>query len=448
MVNAADSAAVHRIIAGRFAPEFRDAFPMAHHLRTWRGMQEESGGYDLQAVRSATADRIEAVVRTRARGVLHLLDLRIEPEPPHLIVSMGIGPLDTRPEVPLGDAPDNPLSDPELVAELETYMERLVAADRFVGVVLLARGGEILFDRAYGLANRSDSVPNRPDTKFNLGSMNKMFTAITIAKLADERRLSLNDPIGKWLGTDWVRPEVGQKVTIEHLLTHTSGLGNYFTDEFMQASRTRFRDVDDYAPLVDQDSLRFEPGTDWSYSNTGFLLLGAIVEVVTGRSYYDIVRELVYEPAGMTDTDAYSMDEVVPNLAIGYDPEFGPDGIHWRSNLFLHAIRGGPAGGGFSTAPDLLRFALALRENRLLSPAWTARVTTPKPELGSPGYGYGFQVWDGGRVGHGGGFPGISSVLRIDLHGDYVLIVLSNVSMGERPVSRKVEQLLSPPTAS
>ncbi|HKY60162.1 MAG TPA: serine hydrolase domain-containing protein [Gemmatimonadota bacterium] len=437
-----DSAALARFIADRFAPGFRDAFPLSEHVRIWREMMAESGGYDLREVRSGTDRRLEALLRARRDGALQVLDLEVEPEPPHRIMGMGIGPLDSRPEVPLGTAPTRELPDAEIAAELADYVDRLVAADRFSGVVLLVRDGRVVFDRAYGLADRADGVPVHGDTKFNLGSMNKMFTAVTIAKLAEQGRLSLEDPIGKWLGAEWIRPEVGAKVTIAHLLTHTSGLGSYFTPEFFDASRTRFREVRDYAPLVAGDSLAFEPGSRWAYSNTGFLLLGAIVESVTGRSYFEVVREVVYEPAGMTDTDAYSMDEVVPNLAVGYDPQFGPGGLRWRNNLFLHTIRGGPAGGGFSTAPDLLRFARALRENRLLSPEWTARVTTPKPELGSPGYGYGFQVWEDGSIGHGGGFPGISSVLKFDPQTDHALIVLSNVSMGQPAVTRKVEQLL------
>jgi CubicO group peptidase (beta-lactamase class C family) len=210
----------------------------------------------------------------------------------------------------------------------------------------------------------------------------------------------------------------------------------------MDASRVRFRDIDDYRTIVDDDSLRFEPGTRWAYSNTGFLLLGAIIEAVTGESYYDYVREKIYQPAGMSNTDAYASDEVVPNLAIGYDPIVTDSGVRWRNNLLEHVVRGGPAGGGFSTAPDLLAFARALREDRLVSRATRQLLTTPKPDLGSPQYGYGFGIMEDGRfVGHGGGFPGISAMLQMDLDDSWTLIVLSNVSQGIQPVLDKARQL-------
>ena len=126
--------------------------------------------------------------------------------------------------------------------------------------------------------------------------MNKMFTAVAIAQLVEKGVLSWDDPIGKWLGSDWVRPEVGEKATIRHLLTHTSGLGSFFTDEFMRSSRALYRDLDGWRSIVSRDSLAFEPGTDWAYSNTGFLLLGVIVEKASGESYYDYVREHIYAP--------------------------------------------------------------------------------------------------------------------------------------------------------
>ncbi|MFN2419785.1 MAG: serine hydrolase domain-containing protein, partial [Gemmatimonadota bacterium] len=159
-------------------------------------------------------------------------------------------------------------------------------------------------------------VPNQTDTKFDLGSMNKMFTAVTVARMIEEGTLRLDDTIGEYLGPEWLRPGIGEKVTIEHLLTHTSGLGSYYSPELMELNPGRFRAIDDFQEIVRRDSLRFESGTRWSYSNTGFLLLGAIIEKVTGRSYYDAVREYVYEPAGMTATDAYAVDEPTPNLAI------------------------------------------------------------------------------------------------------------------------------------
>jgi CubicO group peptidase (beta-lactamase class C family) len=444
ILNEGDDGTTRAHVEENFAPGFRDAFPIEGHVGMHAQVREESGGFDLRDVDAASPTELELTLRARRTGTLWNLHLEVEPEPPHRIASIGMGPAAPKSNVPLGPAPEGPLSSAEIAAELKAHLERLAATDGFSGVVLLEKDGEILLHEAHGEAIKGYDIPNKPDTKFNLGSMNKMFTAVAIAQLEEEGRLSYDDPIGKYLGREWVRPEVGERVRIHHLLTHTSGLGSYFTPEFMDASRARFRDVDDYRTIVGDDSLRFEPGTQWSYSNTGFLLLGAIVEAVTGESYYDYVREKIYQPAGMSNTDAYASDEVVPNLAIGYDPVVTDSGVRWRNNLLEHVVRGGPAGGGFSTAPDLLAFARALREDRLVSAETRQLLTTPKPELGSPEYGYGFGMMGDGRfVGHTGGFPGISAILQMDLDANWTLVILSNVSQGSRSALDKARQLFN-----
>ncbi len=171
---------------------------------------------------------------------------------------------------------------------------------------------------------------------------------------------------------------------VEHLLSHTSGLGSYFNDTYERTARQLLRKVDDYKPLVAEETLAFEPGTKWQYSNTGFLLAGAVIEAVTGRDYFDVVRERVYAKAGMPNSDSYDIDLVVPNLAIGYSRERTAAGTRWRANTFEHVIRGGPAGGGYSTARDLLAFAEAMRKGKLVSPATAERLWSAKPELQLP----------------------------------------------------------------
>lgn len=281
------------------------------------------------------------------------------------------------------------------------------------------------------------------DTKFNLGSMNKMFTAVAIAQLEERGLLSYDDVVGTHL-PEYGNVAVRDTVRIRHLLTHTSGMGNHFTREFIEASKLMYRETEDYVDLFEEDELRFEPGSDWSYSNAGFYVLGLIVEAASGQSYYDYVREHIYAPAGMANSDSYDMDIPIKNLAIGYTRETfgdtsGDDGARWmaetnglRNNLFMHSIKGGPAGGGFSTTPDLIRFATALTGGRLVSPATLEVLTTPKPA--SPNYGYGFSVEDHGHLGrvygHSGGFPGINGMLDIYADKGLVLAVLANVDGG------------------
>lgn len=323
------------------------------------------------------------------------------------------------------------MSDAEIVADLKTYIDELVAQDRFSGAVLVARDGKPLFLQAYGLASKSFNVANRVDTKFNLGSMNKMFTAVAVLQLAEKGKLSLEDKVGKHI-PDYPNKDVAEKVTIHQLLTHTSGMGSYFNKDYMEASKTRFKKVRDYFPLMANEKLAFEPGARWQYSNSGFMLLGAIVEAASGQDYFDYVREHIYKPAGMTNTDAYEMDQDTPNLAIGYANP-GRSGAPAQNNLYLHVVKGGPAGGGFSTVEDLLKFDIALRQHKLLSQKYTELLYTGKVEAGGPNrkYAYGFgESREGGTriVGHSGGFAGINSQLDIYLDLGYTVAVMSNYS--------------------
>jgi CubicO group peptidase (beta-lactamase class C family) len=284
----------------------------------------------------------------------------------------------------------------------------------------------------------------RLDSKLNLGSMNKMLTSVVIGQLVDEGKLSFQDPVSKLLGgKGWTKADLS-KVRVEHLLSHTSGLGSYFNDTYTRTARQLLRTVDDYKTLVAEETLAFEPGTRWQYSNTGMLLAGAVIEAATGRDYFGVVRERVYAKAGMPNSDSYDVDLVVPNLAIGYARERTASGAQWRANTLEHVVRGGPAGGGYSTARDLLAFAEALRGGTLVSPATRERLWSPRPDLRSEQYGLGFALGTdplGRRVGHSGGFPGISSTLDIYPDAGWTIVVLSNMDNGSQPVEEKLREV-------
>lgn len=322
-----------------------------------------------------------------------------------------------------------PISESTLIHQVRAYVGQLVAEEKFSGALLIAKDGEPILKQAFGLASIAYGAPNRIDTKFNLGSMNKMFTAVAIAQLAEQGKLAFDDPIAKHL-PDYPNQEVAEQVTIHQLLTHTSGLADYFNEKFTEASRARFRTVQDFFPLFVDEPLQFEPGSQWAYSNSNFIVLGAIVEAVSGQDYFDYVREHIYQPAGMINSDAYELDRETPNLATGYT--HAPGESEWRNNLFEHVIKGGPAGGGYSTVEDLLRFAQALTDHKLLSPESTALITSgkyPLPGSNNAEYGYGFGVETINgyrRFGHSGGFPGINSQLNIYPELGYVVAVMSN----------------------
>ena len=316
--------------------------------------QENGGAPELARIEHSSAHELVALVQFPVTESWLRVSVKVAPEPPHTVTQWTVA--SHRPPDP-GNA--KRLSDEEIAARAEAYLAKLVAADLFSGSVVVAHDGKPILCRAYGLASRAHDVPNRTDTKFNLGSMNKMFTAVAVAQLAEKGRLAFTDPVGKHL-PDYPNKAVAEKVTLHHLLTHTSGVGDYFNDKYMEAAKDRFRTVRDFFPLFVDKPLEFEPGSRFRYSNAGFMILGAVIEKVSGQSYFDYVRDHVYKPAGMTDTDAYEMDQDTPNLATGYtrmnlqgQSVAGPR----RNNLFLHVVKGGPAGGGFSTAEDLIRFA-------------------------------------------------------------------------------------------
>jgi CubicO group peptidase (beta-lactamase class C family) len=441
-VNAGEPAAVESLAKTAFALEFRERVPLADHVEALLSFHDRSRGVDFYGVRRHTSggepDREVVIVRNRLTGGWNGITVRFDSEG-------RIAGLQLSPARPPKDVPPLPPLTPEAAKEeLTAFLGRLEAAQAFSGTVLLAKDGKVLYTAARGLADRNNAVPMRLDTKLNLGSMNKMFTAVVVAQLVEENKLSFQDPVAKFLGgKGWTKADLS-KVRVEHLLTHTSGLGSYFNDDYQRMARQLLRRVDDYKPLLADETLAFEPGTRWQYSNSGFLLLGAVIEAATGQDYFDVVRERVYKRAGMANSDAYDIDLVVPSLGIGYSRERTPAGPRWRSNTFEHVIRGGPAGGGYSTVEDLFAFAEALRQGRLVSKAMVERLASAKPEVGSPEYGYGFGAGSdalGRRTGHSGGFSGISSVLDIYLDSGWTMAVLSNVDGGMQPVAQKLREV-------
>jgi CubicO group peptidase (beta-lactamase class C family) len=437
LVDGGDRAVARAYIASAYADEFRRV-PMDAHLSFISGLHDRTRGVELQRIESTSATEAMALFRGRLTGDWEALVVRVEPAPPHRVTGLGLRPPSLRDD----ERPPPAASDEDAAARLERYVTALADADVFSGAVLLARGGDVLLARAHGHANKDFGTPNRVDTKFNLGSMNKMFTAIAIAQLVEQGRLQWDSPLSDFL-PDFPTPEAARGIRVHHLLTHTSGLGSYFNPAFQESSRALWRTVDDMMELARGDSLAFEPGTRWQYSNTGYLVLGKIIEIVTGQDYHDYVREHIARPAGMLNTDAYELDRVNPNLAVGYQKIFTDDGPEYRNNLFEHVIRGGPAGGGYSTVEDLFRFARALRAGRLVRPETVALLTSPKPELGSPNYGYGFGINPDGSVGHTGGFPGISSALAIYTEDDYTVVVLANRGGAAPTVMRKIAELIA-----
>jgi len=346
--------------------------------------------------------------------------------------------------------PEKPLTQAELSAALEQRLLAEAAKDDFSGVVLLARDGKPILQRAIGLADREQGIPNQLQTKFRIGSMNKMFTAVSILQLVQAGKVALADRLGKYLKS-YPNTDVAQQVTIEHLLTHTGGTGDIFGPEFDE-HRRELRTLGDYVKLYGQRAPQFPPGSKWEYSNYGFILLGAVIEKVTGQSYYDYVARHVYAPAGMKSTGSFAEDQDVPLRSLGYTRFRAQDtpatpGAKWFPNGATLPYRGTSAGGGYSTVGDLLAFASALEQHRLLDAKHTELLTTVKPGPATEaGYAYGFadQTRRGLRCyGHGGGAPGMNGDLLIcrapEAQSSFVIVALANM---DPPTAQRITEFM------
>lgn len=331
--------------------------------------------------------------------------------------------------------PNGDIGQRETLEWLSSYIDKLVAADDLYGSILIARGDQAIYERVFGFADARHRRMVTVGTRFNLGSGNKMLTALSIMILASQGKLNLSDPVGRYL-PDF--PDYGfqQKATIRHLLSHTSGTDDYLTAEYKK-HWGKFTELVQVLPYVYDDSLQFAPGASYHYSNSGYLLAGLIVEKASGRNYFDFVREHIYEPLGMKKTDSYLRNDTTANLAYPLTRE----GKAWK--VAPIGLRGTSAGGGYSTTRDMLRFVRGFVDGKIVSSATAATMLAPgysDPELSS-GYGLGFMLWEspGGRrsFGHEGIAPGVNSLVRYFPDQDLTLVIFSNQDNGAYDDLRK-----------
>ncbi len=393
-----------------------------------------TGGLDIRAVEQTTATTLTGLVKERDSDQFGRFTIEVEAQEPHRIAKLSIRAIPTPAEFSLPR-----MSEAELLTALRAKLDKDAADGRFSGAVLVAKNGKVLFSGAYGLADREKKAPNTIDTRFRIGSMNKMFTAVSILQLVQAGKIKLTDPLGTYI-TDYPNRDVATKVTIHHLLTHTGGTGDIFGPEF-DKHRLELRTLNDYVALYGKRGSAFEPGASWDYSNYGMVLLGVVIERVTGKSYYDYVAEHVFKPAGMTLSGSEPESESVPGRSIGYmRPQHEGD---WTPNTDTLPYRGSSAGGGYSTVGDLLKFADALMGHRLLNATYTDLLITGKVDAGGGRkYAYGFQDErkDGvGAVGHGGGAPGMNGDLKIYPRSGYVVAVLANL---DPPAAQQISSFI------
>ena len=318
--------------------------------------------------------------------------------------------------------------------KVDVVMGQYVKLDQFSGSILIAQDGKVLYVGAFGEADKDHHVKNTPETKFNIGSIGKPFTAISILQLEEKGLLSVTDPVIKHLH-DF---PFGGKITIQHLLTHTAGTFNYFAHPDFANQFYRIRSVSDALPLIYDQELRFDtPGEQMYYSNSGIVILGAVIEKVSGQSYPDYIREHILEPAGMHDTGIHYLEQIIENRAAGYHKT--PSGKIKR-NIFM--VPPANADGGIETTVyDMLKYDQAMYNDILISEKSKEKMFTPFLE----DYGYCMEI-DRRRgntvVGHGGGAPGVSAKFTRFLDDKLVIIVLSNYSGAAIDVAQTLEAIV------
>jgi CubicO group peptidase (beta-lactamase class C family) len=294
------------------------------------------------------------------------------------------------------------------------------------------------------MADRSWNIPNRVDTRYNLASVTKMFTAVAVAQLAEQGKLSYDDHVGDLL-PDYPNTDVARSVTVAELLSHTSGLigGRALVEKAPEPLEAR--NLEPWLATFADAPLTARPGQRFDYSNAGYILLGAVIEKVSGQTYYDYVRDHVFKPAGMKDTDFYDLDRDPAKIARGYMD--GPDGTR-LDNIRALSVIGAPHAGAYSTGPDMVRFSEALTRHVLLSEASLKRMWRGVTE--DPGthreYGFGASIdsYNGHTiVSHGGGWKGITN--QFDIYPDlgYTVVILTNIDDDPTAIAYKLREWLT-----
>ncbi|PCC73725.1 CubicO group peptidase, beta-lactamase class C family [Nannocystis exedens] len=371
-------------------------------------VREVTGGFELLSAQVTGPQEITAWVKDRA------WDRRSK------VVLTASGP-DRLDDIAFAGAPAEGtlprLDQDAAIAAAKAKLDEAARAGRFNGAVLIARGEQVLFSAGHGSADDARALPVTPSTRFCVGSMGKAFTAVAIMQLVEQGRLGLADPLARHL-PDYANRSLAERVTVEHLLTHTGGTGDIFGPQY-DANAEALKTTADLVRFYGAREPAFAPGSRWGYSNYGFVLLGAILERVTGKPYEAVFQERIFGPAGMSSTSQASASARA--TAIPYT------GAGATGRKALKPYEGLPAGGGYSTVEDLHAFVVALRRGALVGAATLAAMTAPKVAAGTSHWGLGLAVrtCNGESFyGHGGSAPGVSGDLAI--YDDWVTVVLCN----------------------
>jgi D-alanyl-D-alanine carboxypeptidase len=397
--NSGSSEAWEKMAQEHFSPDELKRHSVAQRKQVFDNLRRDFGTISLGFVEGPDEPlRLHIKGSTGASGVI---ELSLEHDAPYRIHELGMkigGSGDDESHSSVDPPPVNgKMPNEQLAGALDTYFSRLAAKDVFSGNVLVAKDGKTVYQRSYGFADRANKVGNDSATRFNLGSINKTFTQAAIQQLVARGKLSLTDTVGKLL-PDYLQ-EATRAATVDQLLHHSAGVADFFGEQFSATAKDRFRSNADYYKFVSGLKPLFVPGARRQYCNGCYIVLGAIIESVSGIPYEQYVHENIFKPAGMRATGPLQSDGINPDVAIGYTQKAGDGRL--RSNVLMHGASGCAAGGGYATAADLLSYAEAVGHGRIPDVA-------PAKDLGIAG-----------------GAPGINSIL--EQNGPWTVVVLSNL---------------------
>ncbi len=422
--NSGDEKKMSDFFAENYTKDFFAQRTIEERLNGYKMMRSDMGNVEIVRFMK-TPDEIFNISVKANNGGGATFEFAFESAPPHKITSLKMKRSDDAgemPNPPTDKENSKPMSEKEFIESTDKMIDSTVKADEFSGVVLVAKADKPIYNKAFAMANKEKNLANNLETKFNLASIGKVFTQVAIGLLLKQNKISFDDKLGKLL-PDYPNKDAREKVTVRHLLTMTSGIGDIFGDKFMNYPKGKIRSIKDYFPLFADQPLAFEPGTKNQYSNGGYTLLGAIIEKVSGQSYYDYVQKNIFNPLGMKNTKFFESDQKVANLAEGYTTMDSENGKR-RNNLDTRPAKGSSAGGGYSTAKDLLKFSLGLQTGKIELPEGTPVRKTPDGKFAS--------------LGIGGGAPGMNTAFNIQ--NGYTIIILSNY---DPPSAEKISGQIS-----
>lgn len=322
--------------------------------------------------------------------------------------------------------------------------------DNFSGVVFVREKGKTVFESGFGYANRSELISNVIGTKFGIASGCKLFTSIAVCQLVQKGIISFNTYLKDCIDIDF--PSFNPNITVHHLLTHSSGIPDYFDedimDDFSELWKDRpmynIRQPKDFLSMFQNKNMEFEPGEKFKYNNAGFIILGLIVEKNTGMKFTEYVKKYIFEPCEMTDSGYFPLDQLPKGTAYGYIKEKSGN---WKTNIYSLPIIGGPDGGAFTTAKDLLKLWEGIFDYRILSKELAYEMLKPYIQVNENFY-YGYGIWiikegeDIFKYYIMGEDPGVSMMSSMYPKRDAIVTVIGNTEFGTWDIAREIQELI------